>query len=360
MPHVHGLIAFIAALAVCAAAQPLVVSWSRLVGRAERVSGRSSYRSEVSRVGGLAMLAGIVAGALASGASAGWLGGQLAAPSPVWIGAGVGIVTIALAGLLDDLLRLGTVTKLLLQLIAAAAAVDAGLRIDTLVLPGGATLESGVLAPAITILWILLVTNAISVTDGLEGLSGGLALVALLAIGPAAWMLGGRSEFVACCVLAGAVLGSLRYNLPPVSILMGDLGGQLLGFSLAVLTVRLLQVGTGAPIGAAVAGLAVGLPVLDLLLTVLRRARLAVRSEGWSPRAILRQVGSRDRRHLHFILLDAGIAPRKALIAVLGLAALLAGGGWLLATPGALIPGLLVCAAAAGILLHLRRRAGEL
>ena len=161
-------------------------------------------------------------------------------------------------------------------------------------------------------------------------------------------------------MLAGAVLGSLRYNLPPVSILMGDLGGQLLGFSLAVLSVRLLQIEAGAPIGIAVAGLAVGLPVLDLLLTALRRVRLAVGAQGWSPRAMLRQLGTRDRRHLHFILLDAGIAPRRTLAIELGLAALLAGGGWLLATPGGALPGLLACATAAGILLHLRRRAGEL
>ncbi|HKO11608.1 MAG TPA: MraY family glycosyltransferase [Acidobacteriaceae bacterium] len=275
---------------------------------------RHRHARPVPRLGGVAIFAGLVL-AFALAPAAGMLTRFAPALPHLTFALVLSSAILFGIGLLDDLRDIPPLAKLSGQALAAAIVVYAGFRIDVIVLPPDYTLSLGWLSVPVTVVWLVGVSNALNLVDGLDGLAGGVALIALLTATAAAFVLGSQTTPWYSLALAGAVLAFLRFNSHPAKIFLGDSGSLVVGFLLAVLTVKGAtradqSVYALAPI------FALSYPLLDTGIAMLRR---------WLRGAPLSRA---DARHIHHQLRALGLGPRKAvwliyvesgLVAILGL-----------------------------------------
>ncbi|GIW73124.1 MAG: undecaprenyl-phosphate alpha-N-acetylglucosaminyl 1-phosphate transferase [Planctomycetota bacterium] len=311
--------AMFAAALLAAALVPLVRRVAVLLGAVDRPGGRRSHQGEVPRLGGVAIF-----GATAGGLVCCWvLGGALpqalqANPAGVG-GVAAGGTLMFLLGAMDDVWGLRPLSKLGGQVLAAALAVWGGCRIEVIGWLDG-TVALGVLAAPLTALWIVGITNAWNLLDGLDGLAAGVAILALgsvLAIAAE----GHCSVAAFSAVLLGATAGFWLYNLPPASIFLGDSGSQFLGFCVGVLTAYAHAKQLVGSI-TTVALLLVALPLGDTAWAIGRRylrGLLPLRAR--SPLAALARIFVADRGHLHHRLLALGLSPRQAVLLLFGIQA---------------------------------------
>ncbi|HTY92808.1 MAG TPA: MraY family glycosyltransferase [Steroidobacteraceae bacterium] len=285
-------LAFVVALSTTAALIPLLSRWAPAVGLTDRPGPRKVHAVPVPRVGGLAMAVGILVPVLATV--------PLTAPIR---GVLLGIVILLGFGLWDDRAELGYRTKLLGQILAVAVCMLVGGVEIGKVMIDGRTLPPGWISGAITFVFLLGITNAVNLTDGLDGLAGGLVLLCLCAVALFA-AAGGQSAVVALCLIeAGAILGFLRFNTHPARIFMGDSGSQVLGFSVGALSLLATQ-SLDSDLSAALPILLLGLPILDTLTVMTTRIRA-----GKSP-------FTADKNHLHHRLLAIGFSHRESVAVV--------------------------------------------
>ena len=273
---------FFIALLVSMMLVPALVRISPRLGLVDVADDRKIHAGAIPRSGGIA----IVLGALV--------------PLLIWwpeermlralmLGAGV----IFVFGVLDDRHGLHYGWKFFGQLLAVAIVVAAGVRIEVVPFMGIDPVSPWLSMP-LTVVFIVGVTNAINLSDGLDGLAAGTSLIALTAL---AWMFyQNQALSMALVTLAalGGVCGFLRYNNHPAIIFMGDTGSQFLGFTAAVLAILLTQVSNTA-LNPALLLLVLGLPILDTLTVMIWRMR-----HGRSPFLP-------DRNHFHHRLLDFGL-----------------------------------------------------
>ena len=199
--------------------------------------------------------------------------------------------------------------KLAVQTGAALFLYVQGFQIQAVSSPLGGSIELGVLALPVTVLWLVGMSNAFNLIDGLDGLAAGLALVSTLGLLAAA-VLNDRWETVAiAAALAGALLGFLPYNFIPARVFLGDCGSLTVGFTLAAIAMQ-SSIKTSAAIAVAVPLLALALPILDVGLAVMRRF---VRR---------RPVFGADHNHIHHRLIGLGLTPRRAVVTLYGVATL--------------------------------------
>lgn len=225
---------------------------------------------------------------------------------------------VFMTGILDDVRQLKPWKKLAGQLAASAVAAAMGIRIGV---PGDHAAQSwiGIL---LTILWLLLCTNAFNLIDGVDGLASGAGLFAALSMFATAMLRGNYGLAAASIPLAGALLGFLRYNFSPASIFLGDCGSLVIGFMLGCFAIVWGQKSaTALDMAAPVTALA--LPLLDTALAIIRRF-----------------VGDRpifgaDRGHIHHRLLDRGHTPRVVTLRLY----LMCGAAAVLSLLPAMIPG---------------------
>jgi UDP-GlcNAc:undecaprenyl-phosphate GlcNAc-1-phosphate transferase len=298
------LIAFAAAMSVTMTLIPLLQRFAARMQVLDHPGQRKVHSRPIPRVGGLAMAAGLLVPALL------WLR-QDASLAPFLAGA---LLLLAM-GVWDDRVELGPFAKFAAQLAAALIVVLWGdVAIHSVTLTDRIELPRVVAVP-LTVFFIVGVTNAINLSDGLDGLAGGTTLLCCFAVGLLA--LGSDLPFVptVAVILAGSILGFLRYNTYPASVFMGDGGSQLLGFSVATLSVMLTQSAL-APVSSALPLLLLGLPILDTLTVMLQRIR-----EGRSPFAA-------DKNHLHHKLLGLGFDHHEAVFVIYGVQALLFLAAW--------------------------------
>jgi UDP-GlcNAc:undecaprenyl-phosphate GlcNAc-1-phosphate transferase len=230
----------------------------------------------------------------------------------------LGSLILFTAGLVDDLVGLRPRTKLAVQLLAAFVVYALGFRISMIGFGPSFRLELGWLALPVTLAWIVGVTNAFNLIDGLDGLATGVALVALSTSAVAAQMLHNSEVTLICLALIGSLLGFLRYNFNPARVFLGDSGSLFIGFLLAVLSVHAsLKSATAVLVLIPISALA--LPLIDTALAIGRR---------W-----LRQVplSSPDLRHIHHRMLALGLTQRASVILLYCVAATLAAAGVCLA-----------------------------
>ena len=139
-------------------------------------------------------------------------------------------------GLVDDVRNLRAVFKFLIEFAVAAVLVKIGFRFGVIVLPAWAgTLELGVISYPLSIVWIIGVTNALNLIDGMDGLAGGISAFSALVFGLFFVFTGNIGAALICFVLIGVLLGFLVFNFPPAKIFMGDSGALFLGFTLSIL-----------------------------------------------------------------------------------------------------------------------------
>jgi UDP-GlcNAc:undecaprenyl-phosphate GlcNAc-1-phosphate transferase len=218
---------------------------------------------------------------------------------------------IFLLGLYDDLHPVGPYFKFLVQVLAGAILFAGGLRIlDLPVLFSGYHLPWFVGLP-LTILWVLGITNAFNLIDGLDGLAAGSALFSTLVVFVVA--LFSHSSFVSVMtlVLAGAILGFLRYNFNPATIFLGDCGSLFVGFMLSALALQGMQK-SPTIVAVAIPVVSFGLPILETALSIVRRLISG------------RPIFTGDREHIHHKLLQRGLSQRQVVTVLYGVSAIFA------------------------------------
>ena len=208
---------------------------------------------------------------------------------------------IVALGLLDDLRGAPPPVKLVVQAAAAIILTLFGLGIPMVSLPFSGRVPSGIFNVPLTIGWVLLVTNAINLIDGLDGLAAGAVFIASMTL----WWVGRTHQDIyvmfLTAILAGATLGFLRQNFPPAKIFMSDTGSQFLGFTLATLSLIDNRKGT-ATITLLFPLVVMGVPVLDSALAFVRRLLRG------------RSVFHADSGHIHHRLLRIGLSQRSAVL----------------------------------------------
>jgi len=223
-------------------------------------------------------------------------------------------------GLCDDIRGVGAFVKLLAQTAAAAVVVAFGFQLDHLLLAPGVVVSTGWLAVPLTIIWIVAVTNAFNLIDGLNGLATGIALIACATAALSVPHGSNPTLYIPIAALAGAALGFLPFNFPRARIFLGDSGSLSIGLILAVLLAR--SATAAVPQHAVVVAVplfAFMLPFLDTLLAVVRR---------WLRNAPL---SGADAQHIHHRLLALGLSQRRTTVFMWLIAAAFAGFGLVVA-----------------------------
>lgn len=231
----------------------------------------------------------------------------------------LGSVVIVILGILDDIYALPALPKFFVQIAAALiVVVEEGNRIRLLSNPNIFSKEPfwelGWLSIPITVLWIVGITNAVNLIDGLDGLACGVSTISSMTLLVIALIVAEPDVAILMAALAGGCIGFLPYNLNPAKIFMGDTGATFLGFILATVSIQGLFK-FYAIISFAVPFLMLGLPIFDTCFAIFRRV-----AHGQSPMAP-------DRGHIHHRLIDMGFSQKQAVAvlyiisAILGLSA---------------------------------------
>ncbi|HET7340254.1 MAG TPA: MraY family glycosyltransferase [Methylomirabilota bacterium] len=291
-----GLFAIAAGLA--ASLTPAVRALGRRWGLLDLPGERKIHTVSVPRIGGVGVtLAAVVALAIVTA-----LGWASVADVTAWLPALLGVVIVFGVGLRDDLKPVRPVVKLVFQVLAALVAVAMGVRIDHLTL-FGTTHPLGWLGVPATVLWIVGLTNAFNLMDGLDGLATGLAIIAAATCGAVSISRGDTQGGLLLVALLGALCGFLPYNFNPATIFLGDSGSLVVGHVLAVTAINGWQKGATA-LAVAVPLLIFALPISETVLSMIRRTR----GQGiW-------HIFSADQQHLHYQLLGLGLSHRGAVL----------------------------------------------
>jgi UDP-GlcNAc:undecaprenyl-phosphate/decaprenyl-phosphate GlcNAc-1-phosphate transferase len=264
--------------------------------------GRKIHTVSVPRVGGVVLVVAMVATLAAVAVT----GHADAAEVRSWLPVLLGGVLVFGVGLWDDVRPVAAWVKLVVQLGGAAVTVALGVRIEHVTVLG-ATVGLGALALPLTVLWIVGLTNAFNVMDGLDGLATGLAIIAAATCAVVSLARDDVQGGLLLVVLLGALCGFLPYNFNPATIFLGDSGSLVVGYVLAVTAITSFQKGATALV---VIGplLLFALPISETLHSVVRR----LRGQG------LRRVFLADQQHVHHRLLGLGLSHRKAVLLLYG------------------------------------------
>lgn len=320
---------FVGALAalIAFAVTPAVRSLAIRIGAIDNPNDRKVHAKPTPTLGGLAIFIGIAGAAFA--ASLLHVFRPLFTQSSQLLGISAGGLVIFSLGAVDDLHDLPAPVKLAGQVFAAGILFLAGVKMQSILLPGNLITLGDDVSVLMTVLWLVAMMNAVNLVDGLDGLAAGIVAIAGTAFFVYTFQLaqsGGVGPVYAAPLIAilivGASLGFLRHNFHPARIFMGDSGSMLLGLILGAATV----IGVGSvPSGLSATSvflayfplliplMVLALPILDALFAIVRRARRR------------RSVFHADKEHIHHRLMDLGHGHRAAVLVMYTWAALAAG-----------------------------------
>jgi UDP-GlcNAc:undecaprenyl-phosphate GlcNAc-1-phosphate transferase len=296
---IGGLVAFLVAVGCT----PFVRRIARTVGAVDHPGGRRVHLDATPRMGGVALVLAYFVG-FGTVVLLGLFPWSARIDALRVVSALLaGGMVIAIVGIVDDVRGIEAKYKLLGQVIAATAAFAGGARIDGVTVPGmGYVVFDASISYVLTLGWILAFINAVNLIDGLDGLAGGVAFFAALTNCVVALFNGNVMVAILYATLGGAVLGFLFYNFNPATIFLGDTGSLFLGYILGTASLLSGRQKEGALVSLLVPVLALGLPLTDTLLAMVRRF-LEKRS-----------IFSPDRGHIHHRLLDLGVTHRRAVL----------------------------------------------
>ena len=299
----------IAAFAVAAVLSyfftPPVKNFAHKVGAIDvPKDARRMHKKPIPRLGGLAIYGGFLGSIL--------IFGQL---DETMLCVLLGAAIIVALGIFDDVLALGAKLKFVVQIVAAAIPVcignlQIGLFTNLNPLSDTPFVHLGILAVPVTIIWIVGITNAVNLIDGLDGLAVGVSSIAAITMLAVALLTGNMPIAITMAALAGACIGFMPYNLNPAKIFMGDTGSTFLGYMLATVSIMGLFK-FYAVISFAVPFLILGLPIFDTANAIIRRV-----AAGRSPM-------SPDRGHVHHKLIDMGFNQKQAVAILYAISATL-------------------------------------
>ena len=297
---------------------PVIGRASTRLGLVDAPGGRKVHARSVPRTGGLAVLlsAGLTLLLVTIVADPAINPATVTGMWPLFIGCGL----IFLAGFIDDVRGLGAGAKLLFEFTAAGVIMSSGLLIERVTLLG-VTWQLGWIAWPVTAAWLVGMTNAFNLIDGIDGLAAGITAIAGTACAVILIARGHLPEAILLAVFVGAAIGFLFFNFSPASIFLGDSGSLVAGFLLAATAITGWQKGatalaTGVPL------MIFALPIADSALALARRS-VARPSDGRSIRATLQQIAQPDREHIHHRMLAMGWSVRRTVLVLYAITAIL-------------------------------------
>lgn len=323
--------ALVVALIVSFILTPVVKVLAQRVGAVDvPKDNRRMHDHPIPRMGGLAIFFGFLISTLI-----------FVQITPQLRGMMLGAVIIVVLGIFDDIYSLKAGFKFVVQIVAALIAVCSGNIIQILSNPNIFSANPywnlGLLAYPVTVIWIVAITNAVNLIDGLDGLACGVTTISSMTLLVIALVVGEPQVAFLVAALVGGCLGFLPYNLNPAKIFMGDTGSTFLGFVLAVVSVQgLFKLYT--IISFVVPFLMLGLPIFDTAFAFIRRI-----AHGQSPMHA-------DRSHVHHRLIDMGFSQKQAVAVLYVISAILGLSAVVLTTSGpvkAMLLLLALCAAGA-------------
>jgi UDP-N-acetylmuramyl pentapeptide phosphotransferase/UDP-N-acetylglucosamine-1-phosphate transferase/glycosyltransferase involved in cell wall biosynthesis len=282
---------------------PVSMRFARLLGIVDRPNARKVHFRPTPRAGGVAIVAAMAVAVIPALIH---LASQPKASGfdQIWI-ALAACAGVFLMGLFDDVVTVKRSQYKLLALIAATAAVcAAGFKLDEISL-GHGPIPLGSFSIPLTFLWIVGVTTAVNFIDGLDGLAAGISAVTAGTIALVAGHSGANSDPAVTIIalgLLGSLCGFLVFNFNPAKVFMGDCGSMFLGFTLSTVSLMCFK-RTTMTAGFTLPALALGIPILDTALTMVRRGMLQRRS-----------LFSAERGHVHHRLMDLGVGHRDAVM----------------------------------------------
>ncbi len=279
---------------------PVYIFFAHRLGWVDRPFGRKRHERTTATMGGLVVFAAVFAGAVIALSVDNLVGQMLRDHARSIYGLLGCTLCMVLLGIIDDRHTVRPRVKLLVQLVVAVAAVALDFRVRAITLPwlGSAELPA-IVGVAVSLLWIVGITNAINLTDGLDGLAAGICLLASAVNAVVAVYLGNHYMAAMMALLAGALLGFLRWNFHPARIFLGDTGSLALGMFLALASLHSAQKAHTVVL-ILVPLFALGYPIFDTLLAIARRV---VRGQ---------PLFASDRDHIHHRLMDRSRRPSLA------------------------------------------------
>ncbi len=310
---VFALYAFLVAAALAWILVPVAERIAWKIGAIDRPNERSLHTAPTPKLGGLAILIGILVSAV------------LFLPTgPETRGIMIGAATIAAIGVIDDVVTLGALPKLLGQILAASIAVFNGVRLTAFTLPflGGVDPTSVQiidlpivnqvdLGELLAIVGIVAAINIINFIDGVDGLAAGVCVISAATLSIIALSLGRETAGVLAALTAGGALGFLRHGFPPASSFMGDTGSNLLGYMLAVIAIQ-GALKTNAVVALFFPLIVLAVPILDTGFVVAKRVKYRT------------PIYRADRWHFHHRMANIGFSQRRTLAYLYGWTAVMA------------------------------------
>ncbi|MCS7191561.1 MAG: undecaprenyl/decaprenyl-phosphate alpha-N-acetylglucosaminyl 1-phosphate transferase [Armatimonadetes bacterium] len=295
-------LAFLVATSISIVMTPLSIQWAIKLGIIAQPSARKIHHEPIPSWGGVALAIAILIGS-----TVGWLSLKTL-PANIF-GVSLGLLVIIFIGTFDDRFSLRPKLKLAGQFIAALLPVVFGLKISFINNPLGegylylTTWQSWLL----TIFWILALTNAVNLIDGLDGLAAGVSFFAALTL---SFLVANQNLLpiaVTFAAIAGACVGFLPYNFHPAKVFMGDTGAMTLGYLFATFSILGAVKSFAALSVLFMTSLVLAYPLIDTTFAILRR---------WLTG---RSIFSADRGHLHHKLIDSGLDQRQAVLTLYAL-----------------------------------------
>lgn len=309
-------VAFVTALALAALLTPVVLKLALRFGAVTAPGGRHMHQKQIPRLGGVAIAISTLVPLAVLVAAGSTMADFAVQNQGKAIGILLGSLLLCVVGALDDIRTVSARNKLLFQLAAAGLACAFGFRIQAVYLPYLGAVDMGVFAVPVTMVWIIGITNAVNLIDGLDGLAAGVVFFAAATNFIVALVgLQTPSEAMTALLMAslmGALIGFLFYNFNPARIFMGDSGSYFLGYVLATSSLLAPMQKTSTTVALLVPMVALGVPIFDTLFSIVRR---------YFER---RPVFSPDRGHIHHRLLEMGVTHRRAVLTLYGVSVALA------------------------------------
>jgi UDP-GlcNAc:undecaprenyl-phosphate/decaprenyl-phosphate GlcNAc-1-phosphate transferase len=268
------------------------VAWR--VGAIDRPRERGLHTLPTPRLGGVAILIGVVAA------------GLIFLPSDRETYAILGgAVVVALVGAADDLLELSADVKLVGQVLAAVIPVASGVRVEDFTLPFMGHVDLGDFSYPATVIGVVALMNIVNFIDGIDGLAAGVCMIAAITFGIIALSLDRTAAGVLSLAVAGAALGYLRHGFHPATIFLGDSGSNLLGYLLAVIAVQ-GALKTNAVVALVFPLVILAVPILDGGFVIAKRIKYG------------KPVYQADNWHFHHRFANIGFSQRRTVLYLYG------------------------------------------
>ncbi|MGX6446095.1 glycosyltransferase family 4 protein [Neobacillus sp. K501] len=271
---------------------PFVKKFAYKIGATDKPDQRKVHEKLMPRLGGLSIYLSFIIGIII-----------IHPTNQFHIPILLGSLIIIFTGIIDDIKDISPLLKLSGQITAAFIVVVMGdMNVEFINLPFGGQVNFGIFSIPLTMIWIIGITNAINLIDGLDGLAAGVSSIALFTIAGMALVMGNIYVMLIALIVAVSSLGFLLYNFYPAKIFMGDSGSQFLGYIIGVLS--LLGFKNITFISLIIPIIILGVPISDTFFAIIRRL------------INKKPISSPDKSHLHHCLLRTGFTHRQTVLLI--------------------------------------------